>query len=148
MYDSINNRLGGFAIFRQRVARGVVFEALVSLSSADDTRYYLPFDNREGFVTSMAIVNPSATAPTTVTATFRTTEGQTLTALTRTLAPRQQIADVIPTIAPQTQGRAGVLEVSGSGTLLSSLGFRFSAGGAFATIPIMNWTGMFPPNRP
>jgi hypothetical protein len=37
----------------------------------------------------------------------------------------------------------GTILFEGSTTRLSALGFRFNAGGAFATIPILNWLGMF-----
>ena len=46
-YDSVNTRIGGYAIFQQRGSLGV-YEALVPLSSMNDYKFYLPFDNRSG----------------------------------------------------------------------------------------------------
>jgi hypothetical protein len=103
----------------------------------------MPFDNRAGFVTSMAIANPS-TSPTTTTFTFRDTNGNILAAGTKTLAPGYQNPFVLTDIAPQISGLAGTVFVQGSTPALSALGFRFNPLGAFATIPIMNWAGMFP----
>ena len=42
----------------------------------------------------------------------------------------------------------GVVYIEGSAMFMTGLGFRFNPLGAFATIPIMNWTGMFPPLGP
>jgi len=142
IYDAINTRLGGFAIFQQSTSAGT-FEALVPLSAATDYKFYMPFDNRSGFLTSMAMVNPSST-PTSVQMTFRMTTGETIATRTLLLQPGQQTAFVLPEFAPSTIGVAGVLYVQGSNSLLSGLGFRFNPLGAFATVPIMNWTGMFP----
>ena len=55
-----------------------------------------------------------------------------------------QVAFSIGARYPQTIGKTGVLYVTGTSGFLSSLGFRFNGAGAFATIPIMNWPGMFP----
>jgi hypothetical protein len=142
MYDSINTRLGGFSIFQQSTSVGT-FEALVPLSSITDYKFYMPFDNRAGFVTSMALVNVGS-SPTSLQMTFRSTTGETISTRTLTLQAGQQISFGLNTFAPATVGVAGVLYVAGSGPPLSALGFRFNLSGAFATVPIMNWSGMFP----
>ncbi|MBS1823702.1 MAG: hypothetical protein JST93_00145 [Acidobacteria bacterium] len=141
-YATTSDRLGGFAIFRQ-ISTGGVFEALVPLSSVDDFRFFMPFDNLEGFVTSMAILNPGAAA-TEARLTFRNTAGTVLASRTVRLPGGNQTAFAITDTFPETRGQAGVLLVEGSSSFLSGLGFRFHPRGAFATIPIMNWAGMFP----
>jgi len=140
-YDSTNTRLGGFAIFQQSGTAGT-FEALVPLSALTDYKFYMPFDNRSGFVTAMAIANPNSTS-TSVQMTFRLTTGETITTKTLQLQSGQQTSFALRDFAPATDGVAGVLYVEGPGPLLSALGFRFNPLGAFATIPIMNWSGMF-----
>lgn len=141
-YDSVNTRLGGFAIFQQSGSAGT-FEALVPLSALTDYKFYMPFDNRSGFVTAMAIANPNTTS-TSLQMTFRLTTGETITTKTLQLQSGQQTSFALADFAPATQGVTGVLYVQGAGPLLSALGFRFNPLGAFATIPIMNWSGMFP----
>jgi hypothetical protein len=142
-YDFVNTRLGGYAIF-QHVLNVGSFEALVPLSGMTDYKFYQPFDNRAGFTTTMALVNFN-TVPTTVTFTFRDTNGNILAATSRTLQAANQAAFALSDIAPQINGFAGTVYVEGSTHFLSALGFRFNlAGGAFATVPIMNWSGMFP----
>jgi len=141
-YDSTNDRLGGFSIFRSIVPGRPDFEALVPLSAIDDYKFYMPFDNIEGFVTSMALLNSGINA-TDANLTFRSTNGELITTSTIRLNPGNQVAFSIPERFPETRGRIGVLYVQGSTNRLSGLGFRFSPGGAFATIPVMNWLGMF-----
>jgi hypothetical protein len=142
-YDSnpVTTRLGGYAIFQHTFA-AAAFEALVPLSSIGDYKFYLPFDNRAGFVTSMAILNPLSPS-STVNFIFRDTVGNVLATRTLTLPAFHQTAFSLVDFAPETNGSAGVLYVEGSTIYLSALGFRFNPLGAFATVPIMNWSGMF-----
>jgi hypothetical protein len=131
------------------MAIGGGWDTIVPLSSSRDYKFYMPFDNRpvtiggQYFETGIAIVNPATTA-TTITATFRDTVGNILATRTRSLLPGQQIISQVSMDVPETKGFAGVLYVTGTSTNLSALGFRFHPTGAFATIPIMNWSGMFP----
>ena len=142
-YDSINTRLGGFAIFQQIGSLGT-YEALVPLSGINDYKFYMPFDNRGGFTTAMALANPSNT-PTNVTFTFRDTNANVLATVTETLSAFSQKAVQLSGIAPQINGFAGTVYVTGSAPSLSALGIRGNLlSGAFATIPIMNWSAMFP----
>jgi hypothetical protein len=142
-YDIANTRLGGFAIFQHAFDVGT-FEALVPLSSMIDYKFYMPFDNRAGFTTSMAMVNPNTVA-TTATLTFRDTNGQILATVTRNFPPLTQQAFDLAVVAPPIRGFAGTVQAQGTTMFLSALGFRFNlTGGAFATVPVMNWSGMFP----
>jgi hypothetical protein len=109
----------------------------------------MPFDNRAvsaggaNFETGFALLNPGTTS-TTTTFTFRDTVGNVLATRALQLAPGQQMIFQMSQVVPETRGFAGVLYVQGTSTYLSALGFRFHPSGAFATIPIMNWSGMFP----
>ena len=92
----------------------------------------------------MAIANPNTT-PTTVTFTFRDTNGNQLTTVNANVPALSQRAFLLSSIAPQINGLAGTVYVTGSTSTLSAVGFRFNlASGAFATVPILNWSGMFP----
>ena len=143
VYDSTHSRLGGFSIFQNALSFGT-FEALVPLSGNDDYKFYMPFDNRAPFATSIAIANPGTT-PTTVTFTFRDTKGNLLANVIENVAAGNQQAFALSSIAPEIDGFAGTVYVAGSTRTLSALGFRFNLlSYAFATVPIMNWAGMFP----
>jgi hypothetical protein len=146
-YDFVNTRLGGYAFFRQRTGVGA-FEALVPLGSIDDYKFYLAFDNLANFVTTLALVNFDPATTNTITATFRDTGGTTLAVRTIRIGVFGQVAFILPNEVPETRNRAGTVYIEGSGMFMTGLGFRFHPQGAFATIPIMNWTGMFPPSRP
>ena len=142
-YDTANARIGGYAIFRSRVTNRTDFEALVPLSGYDDTAFYLPFDNLEGFVTSMAILNPASNISNRVSLSFLDSSGSVILNDTIMLAPGQQMGFSLPQRYPTIAGRVGSVYVQSDTTMLSALGFRFNPQGAFATIPIMNWSGMF-----
>ena len=141
-YDSTNSRLGGYAIFRQSIQGSVDFEALVPLSGSDDSRFVLPFDNLQNFVTSMAILNPGSIS-TTVQATILDLTGKVIGTDSIVLPAGNQRAFAIPDQFPVTSNAVGTILFEGSTTMLSGLGFRFNPQHAFATIPILNWQGMF-----
>jgi len=142
-YDSTNARIGGYAIFRQRIQGSPDFEALVPLSGYDDDIFVMPFDNLEGFTTSMAILNPGSNLTSTVSVAIMDSDGKLLSTSSIALAPGQQKAFSIPDQFPITKDRVGTILFEGSTNRLSGLGFRFNPGHAFATIPILNWSGMF-----
>jgi hypothetical protein len=142
-YDSSNSRLGGYAIFRQRTQGKPDFEALVPLSGMDDSIFVMPYDNIEGFVTAMAILNPGANLTSTVRVTILDSSGRTLALDSLVLAPGRQETFIVAERFPVTKNGIGTIRFEGSTNRLAGLGFRFGSSGAFATIPIMNWSGMF-----
>lgn len=142
-YDTSASRLGGYAVFRQRVQGRPDFEALVPLSSYDDSVFYMPFDNLDGATTAMAILNPATNLSVSLEILLVDTGGKTLGSYSLNLAPGAQESFVLADRFPATRGRLGTVKIEGSTNRLSALGFRFNSGGAFSTIPIMNWTGMF-----
>jgi hypothetical protein len=145
-YDTTSGRLGGYAIFRQRVAgRGTEFEALVPLSPYNDHKFFLPVDEIQGFETAMAVCNPASNVSTTVLLRLQGLNGVEIGRKTITLLPRSHTAFRIQDHFPEMKGRLGTLYVEGSTNRLSALGLRFNTSGgySFSSIPIMNWPGMF-----
>lgn len=145
--------IGGLAILRQHIEGLPDLEATVPLSSNQDWTFVLPFDNRDGFVTSFALVNSGAKALQVRVGVL----GATGAAMARGLdpvdmAPGQQMAFTLPERFPVTVGKAGVLVVQAEtggalGGTLSAIGFRFSPSHAFTTLPVINRPGMYR-NRP
>jgi len=133
LLDSPNyTNVNGYGIFRQRIpGRPQDFEAVTPFSSSIDDDFLLPFDNTQGYTTSMAICNPSTYATQTVTVSFFDGGGNRFHLDQFTLAPLQHDAYEFTLKWPQTNGRRGiaVFQVSPDGT--SVLGLRF------------NWTGPF-----
>lgn len=142
-YDSASTRLGGYAVFRQRVQGRPDFEALVPLSSYDDSIFYMPFDNQDGATTAMAILNPATNIATNLEILLVDTGGKTLGSYSMSLAAAAQDSFVLADRFPAARGRLGTVIIEGSTNRLSALGFRFNSGGAFSTIPILNWLGLF-----
>ena len=144
--DVTNIRLGGYAVFKQRVAGRPDFEAVVPLCDYDDWAVYLPYDNSGGVDTGMALVNPSKDQTATVDLYFLDEAGVEITKQTMTLAPGAQTAFSLTAKYPALAGKRGTLYAQSSIDYLSVLGLRFNlgGGGAFTSLPVMNWIGMFP----
>ncbi|MBI2817830.1 MAG: hypothetical protein HYX72_12920 [Acidobacteria bacterium] len=145
-YDSTGARMGGYAIFRQRVPGRPDYEALVPLSAYDDYKFYMPFDNIQGFVTAMALVNPASNLSSRITITAFTLRGVVIDRIVITLPPGGQTAFVLADRFPAFANTLGTLYVESDTTRMSALGLRFNTAGgnAFSSIPILNWGGMFP----
>ncbi|MFN7938286.1 MAG: hypothetical protein U0R19_33465 [Bryobacteraceae bacterium] len=127
--------IGGLAVFRQRASGRADQEAAVSLT-ATGTRFVLPFDNLDNFVTSMALVNSSATIGATVNVVIRDEAGQQIGTDTITLNGRGQTAFELRTRMTSTQNRRGTAEFS-STSQITGLGLRFNPGGAFTSFPVL-----------
>ena len=138
-------RLGGYAIFRQKVTGRADYEAVVPLSAYDDFKFYMPFDNIQGFITAMALTNPASNATNRITIRARDLNGDLITQTEITLPPSGQTAFVLTDRLPELANRLGTIYVESSLNRLSGLGIRFNAAGgnAFSSIPILNWSGMF-----
>jgi hypothetical protein len=138
------NVIDGQSIFRQRAEGRPDFEASVPLSSMQDWIFTLPFDNRNGFVTAIALVNPGAKTVRVRMGLLRfngAAMARNLEAID--LAPGQQVAFNLPDRFAEAANEAGTLVVQGDqigfvGGTLSGFGLRFSPGGAFTTLPVMN----------
>src|SRR4051812_39550213 len=143
-YDSTIGRIGGYAIFRQRVAGRADYEALVPLSSYTDYRFYMPFDNIQGFLTGMAIVNPSSNVTAHVTLTALDLGGVIIDRVVLTLPPGNHTSFLLNDRFPQFANRLGTLYVESDTNRLSGLGIRVNAAGgfAFSSVPILNWENM------
>jgi hypothetical protein len=141
-YDETQGRLAAYAMFRQR-NRGGTYEALVPLSPYDDTKFFVPVDNLEGFATAIALVNPASNLKANVSLTFYDLNGKVAFQDSITLAPGAQVAFSIPGKYPGLASFVGTLYVQSDITRLSALGLRFNPVGPFSTVPIMNWGGMF-----
>ena len=138
-------RLGGYAVFRQTVPGRPVFESVVPLCDYDDYASFMPFNNASGIDTGMALVNPSSSLDTTVYLVFLDETGATMFEESFTLKPKEHTSFSLTTKYPALAGKTGTVYVEGSSDYLSALGLRFNlaGGGAFTSLPVMNWAGMY-----
>ncbi|PYT29246.1 MAG: hypothetical protein DMG58_16665 [Acidobacteria bacterium] len=142
-YDTSSHRIGGYSAFRYR-AGGVINEGLVPISGYDDTRFYMSFDNIEGFATGIALTNPSTSA-NVVTIAALDLDGNEITGGHLTLPAGGHHSFVLADSFPALAGRTGTLYVSSNQAMLSAVGIRMNVAGGytFTSIPVMNWEGMF-----
>jgi hypothetical protein len=126
-------RIGGLAVFRQRVAGRPDFEAVVPISSAFDKRFVLLFDNAAGFSTGVALTNADPSNPISVTAAFQDEAAGLITEQTITLPAMGHTAFSLPDRFPITASKRGSVAFQSSGRTLSGLGLRFNPSGAFTS---------------
>jgi hypothetical protein len=147
-YNTATGRLGGYVAFRYYPAGAgsVPFEALVPLSPYDDHKSFMYYDNIEGFATGLALVNPGGNLTSRVTIRAADLSGTIITTDTLSIPPGGHPAFVLEQRMPSLARRIGTLYVESDTSRLSALGIRMNVvgGGAFTSIPIMNWSGMFP----
>lgn len=145
-YDSSKGTLSGFAIIRHRATNGDFnFEATVPLSNLDDYEFYMSFDSIQGFTTALFITNPDPDFPVRLSLTFLAGDGKLILSDSITVSPLSQIVKLVSDDYPALANRLGVIRVhAATPGLLSATGLRFNgSSGAIASVPIMNWSGMF-----
>lgn len=131
------DEIGIMAIFRQRIQGRPDFEATVIGGNGVETDSLLPFDNTSGYVTGIAILNPAEFSPLVITMQIRDEVGALLRTVPLNLAPGEKQVFVISERYPETAGKRGSLHFEDILAALSVVGFRFSPGGAFTTVPLM-----------
>lgn len=130
-------QVSGLGVFRQRVAGRPDQEAGVSVTTPT-SRFVLPFDNTQGFVSSMALVNTNSTLSRAVSATPREEAGNTLAGDSVNLPARGHTAFEMAQRFPAMAARRGSAEFVSAGTDFSALGLRFNPGGAFTSLPALD----------
>lgn len=123
-----DRKIGGFAIYRQRVGGRADQEAAVPVVSTWQQRIILPFDNTGSLVTSIAITNASETETGLVRGVFRDENGQVLEGAYRALLPPLgHRAFSTPEELASLRNRRGTAEFIMLGGRMSAAGLRFSA---------------------
>jgi hypothetical protein len=134
-YDG-ESRISGMLTFRQRISGRPDFESSVTLQRDDENRVYIPFDNSQGYATTLAVTNPSANDNTDLQMRFWDAAGDEILTSPIRLPAGTTVAFSIPERFPQLVGRSGQLRIEGSGPRLSTLALRFNPSGAFSTVPV------------
>jgi hypothetical protein len=135
-YVSVNLPAGvtGYGVFRQSVPGIADQEGVVPLSGVSSTTSTLIWDDTN-FVTSVAIVNPSA-VPTTVSIVVRDATGATIGSSSVALAAKSKTALVLRSLPGlgAMAGNRGSADFTVSAGNVAVLGLRFN-GAAFTSIP-------------
>jgi hypothetical protein len=123
--------LSGFAIFSTGQSEGTS-PLQTQLASTID----LPYDNRAGFVTAVALANLTANAAT-ITATIWDPTGIQLAVQSITLPANGHSSFLLPTLFAATLGQQGIVQFQSSAGSLGGVGLRASPQGAFTSVPII-----------
>jgi hypothetical protein len=100
----------------------------------------VPFDNREGSATGVALVNPTDSQARLIVRS-RNENGIELDQNQLVLPPKGHAAFVIGDRFPSTMGQQGTIEfVSPTAEMITGLGLRFTASGGFTSIPVLHLT--------
>jgi hypothetical protein len=134
--DNSSDPIGGMAVFRQRRPGFPDAEAVVPVVSQFDGHFVLIFDNTSGFVTGMAIANPSSRS-IVATADVLDEFGNLISQETLSLNSYAHQAFAISDEWPSTAGRRGSIEFQTSGFGIGVLGLRFSPYGSFTSFNIL-----------
>ena len=129
--------VSGYAIFTLRAA-GPAQDATAPAVSAS-TRILVPFDNSSGFVSAVAVANPTNAAET-VQANIRTSDGTFSGALT-SLPAKGQTTFLMANQFPGTAGKSGLAEFYVASGSISIIALRANPSHAFTAAPVYFQTG-------
>lgn len=136
--------VAALAVVRYKDSKGrVVSEATESLSNTQDNDFYTPFDNIDGVVTGLVLVNPGNSGVAYVNFSAQDAFGNELVHDLIQLPAGARTVFMLPNAYPSLANTSGKLRVTGDLTTLSAVGFRVSPAGNLTYSPIFNWSGMF-----
>ncbi|NWF84835.1 MAG: hypothetical protein HXY18_13515 [Bryobacteraceae bacterium] len=131
-------RIGGFAVYRQRVDGRADQEAAVPIVSTWQQRFLVPVDNTGSLVTSIAVTNTSETEPGDVQAMFRDENGQVIPGSYRlNLPPQGHFAFATADELPFLRNRRATADFVMLGGRMSAVGLRFSSS-AFTSFEVQS----------
>ncbi len=117
-------------------SKAVFAEGVVPFAPENDVDFFIPFDNRNGYVTSIALVNPYLSQSVTLSVQFRNPDGTIIKTDSIPLTPLQHMAFETTSKYPETVGKNGVIEfLKTAGTAgASGMGLLFSPRSTFTSI--------------
>ena len=125
--------VGGSVIYSQKTSLPSIQEGTATVEAIPSQHFFVPFDNTNGAVTSMAITN-TGTAAASISVTLRYSDGSNTNVLPYpSIGARNHVAFVISTPFPNSAGRAGVAEFTSTAPLIVVV-FRFNSTGAFTAL--------------
>ena len=135
-------QVGGLAVFRQSAPGSPYSEGSVPIVAGRTSRFLLPIDNLQGFVTSMAIVNGNSLAGDSVSVSLRYESGQTIpmppgdpTSLFLNALGHDAFA--LAARFGRVANLRGVAEFRSQTGQLLGLGLRFNPRLAFTALPVL-----------
>jgi hypothetical protein len=127
----------GTVVFTQTSWDGSDSEAAEPVSSPPGDRIVLPFDNAQGFLTGLAILDGNSSDAPFAMVILRDENGEYLGAEYIPQVSHRSESFFLAERFPSTQGRRGSIEFRAPG--ISVLGLRFSPSGSFTTVAPARW---------
>jgi len=134
-----NSSVNAYAIFTQRVP-GRQDQDGTAQAAASSSRVLIPYDNTNGFVTSVALANTTSSSQS-LTVGIQPSTGASSQPVAITLPGQGHTSFTIPQQFPTTAGHSGLLELTGPTISLSALALRFNPTGGFTTAPVYPESG-------
>jgi hypothetical protein len=122
----------GTVVFSQTAWDGYESEAAEQVSSPPGDRFVLPFDNAQGFLTALALLNGNSSDAPLAMVILRDENGEELGAEYIPQESHRSETFFLAERFPGTQGRRGGIEFRDAG--ISVLGLRFNPSGSFTTV--------------
>ncbi len=129
----------GYVVFTNRI-QGHQDDEGTAPAVAASNRILVPYDDSNGFVTAIAIVNPTA-ADQTISVGFRTVDGLVAVSALPTLKAMAHTAFVLSQTFPVIAGHRGLAEFYSATGNISMIGFRFNPTQSFTAAPVFFQTG-------
>ncbi len=129
----------GYVVFTNRVPGHQDDEGTAPAVAASN-RILVPYDDSNGFVTAIAIVNPTA-ADQTVSVGFRTVDGLVAVSALPTVKALAHTAFVLSQTFPVIAGHRGLAEFYSATGTISMIAFRFNPTQSFTAAPVFFQTG-------
>jgi hypothetical protein len=133
--------VSAYIVFTNKTpAGGVQYDEGTAPAVAASNRILVPYDDSNGFVTGIAIVNPTAAAES-ISVGFRTVDGLVTVQALPTLAPLSHTAFVLSQTFPVIAGHRGLAEFYSPTGNISMIGLRFNPTQSFTAAPVIFQTG-------
>jgi len=129
-----------YAVFASGRGAGNATQEGTAPAVAPATRALIPFDNTNGLVTSVALINHSSTAAN-LTANLKTSSSMTTGTPLAALPALGHKAAALETLLPATAGKRGLVEIVASTGSVAAIALRFNPSGAFTASPTYAQSG-------
>jgi len=129
----------GYVVFTNRIPGHQDDEGTAPAAPASN-RILVPYDDSNGFVTAIAIVNPTG-ADQNISVGFRTVDGLVAVSALPTVKAMAHTAFVLSQTFPVIAGHRGLAEFYSPTGNISMIGFRFNPTQSFTAAPVIFQTG-------
>ncbi len=133
--------VSAYIVFTNKLPNGgVQYDEGTAPAVAASNRILVPYDDSLGFVTGIAIVNPT-TSDQTISVGFRTVDGLVAVQTLPTLKALTHTAFVLSQTFPVIAGHRGLAEFYSATGNISMIGLRFNPTQSFTAAPVIFQTG-------